>query len=54
MKNVFLIGNGFDLHHYLPTKYLDFMCVAEYLISNTFSLGVKLIAESVYDKSGDI
>lgn len=35
MKNVFLIGNGFDLHHKLPTKYLDFMCVAEYLTSNT-------------------
>ena len=34
MKNVFLIGNGFDLHHKLPTKYLDFMCVAEYLTSN--------------------
>lgn len=31
MKNVFLIGNGFDLHHMLPTKYLDFMCVAEHL-----------------------
>lgn len=35
MKNVFLIGNGFDLHHKLPTKYFDFMCVAEYLITNT-------------------
>lgn len=34
MKNVFLIGNGFDLHHMLPTKYYDFMCVAEYLKNN--------------------
>ena len=31
MKNVFLIGNGFDSHHMLPTKYFDFMCVTEYL-----------------------
>lgn len=31
MKNVFLIGNGFDLHHMLPTQYYDFMCVANYL-----------------------
>lgn len=37
MKNVFLIGNGFDLHHKLPTKYLDFMCVAEYLINHTLT-----------------
>lgn len=34
MKNVFLIGNGFDLHHKLPTKYLDFMCVAEQLMNS--------------------
>lgn len=34
MKNVFLLGNGFDLHHMLPTKYYDFMCVAEYLMNN--------------------
>ncbi len=33
MKNVFLLGNGFDLHHKLPTKYFDFMCVAEHLIN---------------------
>lgn len=36
MKNVFLIGNGFDLYHKLPTKYYDFMCVAEYLKNNNF------------------
>jgi hypothetical protein len=48
MKNVFLIGNGFDLHHYLPTKYLDFMCVAEYLISNTLS--TPLNAGTVFSK----
>ena len=31
MKNVFLIGNGFDLYHKLPTKYFDFICVVKYL-----------------------
>ena len=35
MKNVFLLGNGFDLHHMLPTKYFDFICVAKYLTTNT-------------------
>lgn len=34
MDNVFLLGNGFDLHHKLPTKYFDFICVAKYLTSN--------------------
>jgi len=34
MKNVFLIGNGFDLHHKLPTKYFDFLCVAKYLTTS--------------------
>ena len=37
MKNVFLLGNGFDLHHKLPTKYFDFICVAKYLTSNSLS-----------------
>ncbi len=42
MENVFLIGNGFDLHHMLPTKYYDFMCVADYLNKNllTFPLTI--------------
>lgn len=31
MESVFLLGNGFDLHHKLPTKYFDFICVAKYL-----------------------
>ena len=35
MNNVFLLGNGFDLHHKLPTKYFDFICVAKYLTTNT-------------------
>ena len=42
MQNVFIIGNGFDLHHKLPTKYLDFMCVAEYLTINTLQAPLKV------------
>lgn len=30
MKNLYIIGNGFDLAHSLPTKYSNFK---EYLIS---------------------
>ena len=48
MKNVFLIGNGFDLHHKLPTKYYDFMCVANYLKSNT--LYSPIIAGKIFSK----
>ena len=29
-----LIGNGFDLHHYLPTKYSNFINTVNYLITN--------------------
>ena len=35
MKNVFLVGNGFDLHHMLPSQYFDFLCVAEQLSNNS-------------------
>lgn len=42
MKNVFLIGNGFDLHHMLPTKYYDFMCVAEYLKNNNIKFPLSI------------
>ncbi len=48
MKNVFLLGNGFDLHHMLPTKYFDFMCVADYLKNNL--LVSPLIAGHVFAK----
>ena len=31
-ERVLVIGNGFDLHHYLPTRYLDFMKVVNRLL----------------------
>ena len=30
--NVFLVGNGFDLHHKFPTRYIDFLHVMKFLI----------------------
>lgn len=52
MKNVLLIGNGFDLHHKLPTKYADFMCVAEYLTYKGFLDYPKTIGD-VFSKCKD-
>lgn len=34
MKNVLLLGNGFDISFGLPTKYTDFVLVIRYLIMN--------------------
>ena len=34
MKNVLLIGNGFDLYHKFPTKYADFLHVVHFLKNN--------------------
>ena len=42
MQNIFLIGNGFDLHHNLLTKYYDFMSVANALNSRSFVLPVSI------------
>ena len=29
--NIFLLGNGFDLHHDLPTKYINFLNIVDYI-----------------------
>ena len=34
MKNILLLGNGFDLYYKLPTKYADFLHVVSFLQSN--------------------
>lgn len=31
-KNVLVIGNGFDLYHFLPTRYIDFLRAVNRLI----------------------
>ena len=32
--NVFLLGNGFDLHHKFPTGYLNFLNTLSFLVEN--------------------
>lgn len=32
--NVFLVGNGLDLHHHFPTKYINFLNTVHFLIEN--------------------
>lgn len=34
MKNILLLGNGFDLYYKLPTKYDNFLHVVYFLINN--------------------
>ena len=34
MKNILLVGNGFDLYHKLPTNYSDFIHVVKLLLNN--------------------
>lgn len=44
-KNLFIIGNGFDLDHYLPTKYNDFL---EFLSSDEGAeLGGKILVGNI-------
>ena len=35
--NVLLLGNGFDLHHKLPTKYINFLHTVDFIIKNSTS-----------------
>lgn len=35
MMNILLLGNGFDLYHSLPTKYINFLSVVSFLANNT-------------------
>ena len=32
--NIFLLGNGFDLHHKFPTAYIDFLYTIKFLVDN--------------------
>ncbi len=32
--NIFILGNGFDLHHSLPTSYMNFLNVVQFLVQN--------------------
>ena len=32
--NIFLLGNGFDLHHKFPTAYIDFLYTIKFLVDH--------------------
>lgn len=32
--NIFILGNGFDLHHSLPTSYMNFLNTVKFLVDN--------------------
>ena len=42
--NILLLGNGFDLHYHLPTKYHNFLHTANYLINN-YSENIKSVGD---------
>ncbi|CAI9684953.1 AbiH family protein [Elizabethkingia anophelis] len=46
MPKILISGNGFDLHHYLPTTYSDFMRIANYVIAN-----YEIDFNSIYENS---
>ena len=52
MKNLFIIGNGFDLAHKLPTRYSDFK---NYLTKKFPSADTKYVyvPESTIDQDGN-
>ena len=52
MRNLFIIGNGFDLAHKLPTKYYDFK---NYLLEKFPNVDTECVyvPESIIDQNGD-
>ena len=56
--NVYLLGNGFDLHHKFPTRYIDFLHTVQFLSENCeqeFSMvGDVFGNESLKSKNGFI
>ena len=46
---ILLLGNGFDLHHGLPTKYENFLHVIEFLI-NHYDRSIKTIGDVLGDE----
>lgn len=47
--NIFLLGNGFDLHHKFPTAYIDFLNTVNYLANVDNCAKIK----TIYDVFGD-
>ena len=34
MANFYLLGNGFDIHHKLPTRYIDMLNICQFILDN--------------------
>lgn len=49
--NVFLLGNGFDLHHKFPTAYIDFLKTINHLINLEDYSEIKTVYDVFCDKN---
>ena len=57
MKRLFIIGNGFDLNHGLPTRYTDFMNFMKSNhpdVSENFITGIKKYSLPYFDQMDKI
>jgi hypothetical protein len=52
--NILIVGNGFDLSHYLPTKYDHFMDVMEAIESKKLEQPIKDLVNSPFENLGDL
>ena len=48
--NIFLLGNGFDLHHKFPTAYIDFLHTIKFLVEHYDKSTMKTVAEVFGDE----
>ena len=54
--DIFLLGNGYDLHHVFPTRYIDFLNVVNFMIKNEskeFSTVGEVFSESLLQDKND-
>lgn len=42
VQNILVAGNGFDLHHCLPTRYLDFLNIIQRLMELEIWINVSI------------
>ena len=56
--NILLLGNGFDLYHHLPTKYINFLNTVDSLahrdISKVQTIGDVVGEDTLYSKDREI
>ena len=56
VMNIFLVGNGFDLHHKFPTGYLNFLNTMKFLVENyddTFTTVAHVFGNEDLQKTDD-